>query len=594
MCALQRLSPFLYKLTPEQGFLVKLLSSLALYMVLCILVPAQVDAEEIRSFQSEIRIQSDSSIKVQETFVYDPQESPPRSVYRIFPLRNQTVGGASPRCVVKMNSVTDQFGNPISFSEARLGDNLSVRLGRPKGAQQGEPVSYIITYSAWHTFRYLNGTAEFCWNATGSSWPVELKNVTVNVWFPDNGQSNRPLGVECYVESPDGTRKGTQLINTSAVTLTTDTVGAGESFSVLIGFPENMVRHESLLDKVDLWLDDWWLAVLLPVMCATGLGIVWWYSGRDALVPRADSEVAATAKNDGGSSQPLMPPGLLTPAELGTIIDEQCDIEDVMSTLIDLAVRGVLKIKETDGGGNSSAVHDYEFVKLSSPDSGRLAPHEEKLLELLFPTNEVQPKLSELRLRFFARLNPITDAIYQNLTNGGYFRGNPKNIRNSYCVLGASLGFFGITVAIVFPQFIATSIGLILCGLITFSAAGAMPARTAQGTRARKSILEFKQRLKSISSAELNTLAEADPAIFERLLPHALVLGAVDQWSEKCLAITPGNIAWYEFESLPESQPSQRIVQLGRGLRNIASVFNTQNRAVTRLKEVAEALGGQV
>lgn len=583
------------ELTLRQGFLSKLLVTTALYTVLSILIAQAASAEVLKSFQSDIRLQSDSSIVVKETFTYDPEFAPPRGIYRVFPLKNQTVSGGSPRCEVKVISLTDQDGNPIQYSEARLGDTLSVRLGRPKGASQDGPVTYVLQYSAWHTFRFLSGSSEFVWNVTGNQWPFIIENAIANVWFVDKDSNKKPTGVEAFVESPESTRNATQLWNTSAVTLSATHITPGESLDLLISFPDGIVRHESILDKVDLWWSEWWLAVLMPLACATGIGITWWYSGRDDLSSRLEednSAAEASAESEFGS---LRPPKSLTPAEMGTLIDEQCDIGDVMSTIIDLAVRGVVKIKEIDGTNSTSATpHDYEFVRLHSPVDFVLAPHEQKLLDLLFPNGEIQPMfLSELRWRFFSRLVPINDAIYQNLTVRGFFKGNPKTIRNSFSVLGASLGFFGITLAVVFSQYVSVSIGLILCGLITFSAANSMPARTASGTRARAAVLEFKQRMRTLSDKNTAALAESNPAIFERLLPYALVLGVVDEWIQKCIGVMPNQIAWFEVAS-KSNAPSERLEALGRGMRNISTVFTLQDRATTRLCELAEALGRQV
>ena len=41
------------------------------------------------------------------------------------------------------------------------------------------------------------------------------------------------------------------------------------------------------------------------------------------------------------------PPGM-TPAEAGTLLDDSIDPRDITSTMVDLAVRGYMKIEETD------------------------------------------------------------------------------------------------------------------------------------------------------------------------------------------------------------------------------------------------------
>ena len=45
------------------------------------------------------------------------------------------------------------------------------------------------------------------------------------------------------------------------------------------------------------------------------------------------------------------PPDGLGPAEVGTLVDERVDLRDISAVIIDLAVRGYLKIEEV--GSNS-------------------------------------------------------------------------------------------------------------------------------------------------------------------------------------------------------------------------------------------------
>ena len=42
------------------------------------------------------------------------------------------------------------------------------------------------------------------------------------------------------------------------------------------------------------------------------------------------------------------PPESLTPAEAGTLMDESADMRDITATMVDLAVRGHLRIEERD------------------------------------------------------------------------------------------------------------------------------------------------------------------------------------------------------------------------------------------------------
>ncbi len=57
------------------------------------------------------------------------------------------------------------------------------------------------------------------------------------------------------------------------------------------------------------------------------------------------------------------PPEGLGPAEAGTLIDEKLDMRDISATIIDLAVRGYIKIEEISSKGWFSST-DYRFIRL--------------------------------------------------------------------------------------------------------------------------------------------------------------------------------------------------------------------------------------
>ena len=72
-------------------------------------------------------------------------------------------------------------------------------------------------------------------------------------------------------------------------------------------------------------------------------------------------------------------PDGLTPAEVGTLVDEQVDLRDISATIIDLAVRGYLKIEEVGSNSWFSSGSDYRFIKLREPQG--LKNFEQKLVQ---------------------------------------------------------------------------------------------------------------------------------------------------------------------------------------------------------------------
>jgi len=59
----------------------------------------------------------------------------------------------------------------------------------------------------------------------------------------------------------------------------------------------------------------------------------------------------------------------LTPAEIGTLVDEKLDPRDITSSIVGLAVKGYLTIEETKKEGLILDKEDYYLRKLKEPDA---------------------------------------------------------------------------------------------------------------------------------------------------------------------------------------------------------------------------------
>ena len=97
------------------------------------------------------------------------------------------------------------------------------------------------------------------------------------------------------------------------------------------------------------------LAVMFPL---------WWFKGRDP--------------DPGISIAPMYePPKGVSPAECGTLLDDKIHPRRITSTMVDLAVRGYIKIEETAEKGLVFTHKDYVFHLLKPREQwSDLAPHE--------------------------------------------------------------------------------------------------------------------------------------------------------------------------------------------------------------------------
>ena len=108
---------------------------------------------------------------------------------------------------------------------------------------------------------------------------------------------------------------------------------------------------------------------------------------------------------------------------------------DVTATIVDLAVRGHLRIVELERAHWFSS-RDW---RLEGCRAGRATccAYEKLLYDGLFETGE-QVLLSSLKKTFAARMGKVQTALYEDVTRAGWFRGRPDKVRGVWQVAGLS------------------------------------------------------------------------------------------------------------------------------------------------------------
>ena len=145
------------------------------------------------------------------------------------------------------------------------------------------------------------------------------------------------------------------------------------------------------------------------------------------------------------------PPDGTRPGEIGTLVDEKADPVDVTATLVDLAVRGYLRIEEVPRSNPKKKPKDWTLVQLKDPDGTELE-FEATLLRSLFAGRQ-QVKLSELQTTFASSMATVQTGLYRHVTENGWFLANPRTVRNAWRTAGVALVAIGASVVLYFkPQ----------------------------------------------------------------------------------------------------------------------------------------------
>jgi hypothetical protein len=129
-----------------------------------------VHAEVIRSFDSVVRLNKDTSMDVTETIVMDFEGAQRRGIYRKIPVRYDRYGG-NYSIYLKLLSVTDEKGQARPHVTSSDWGNFEVKIGDPDVYVTGVH-TYRIRYMVRRAVNFFNNAPEVYWNATGNEWPV--------------------------------------------------------------------------------------------------------------------------------------------------------------------------------------------------------------------------------------------------------------------------------------------------------------------------------------------------------------------------------------------------------------------------------------
>jgi uncharacterized membrane protein len=493
--------------------------------------PAQAQ-EKIDSFKVEIKLAEDASLRVTERIVYDFGTESKHGIYRDLPISYRNDYGSFNLRLSDL-SVKDEKGEPYTFSAKKTGKNLRLQIG-DAGSFIGGIKTYIIGYRADRAINFFTDHDELYWNVVGDAWTVGIEETEGRVLLPKAVES-ASLATECFRGAAGSTLRCESIAPDDAggtaenISFQEGALAPGEGLTIAIGLPKGVLTQPSRTSAIFATAQDNWVIILpfFVIVLMTGL---WYAFGRD---PAGRGTIIAE----------YGVPDDLTPAELGTIIDERVDGRDLTAEIINLAVRGYLKILQIEDKVLLFKKENFELLKLKDPDE-TLNRFEKKLLMSLFRGGKKTVKLSELKKEFYQDMKEIKDWIYQSVTEKGYFRTNPQTSRVIYFILG-------IVIASLSPFFISQGliifVSLLASGIIIVIFSFYMPARTKKGALTREKILGLKEYLMIAEKDRLEFFnsPQAKPEVFEKFLPYAMALKVERQWAEKFADIYKEPPTWF-------------------------------------------------
>src|ERR1035437_3986655 len=398
--------------------------STVLPLVLCLfclslVVPASARDWHIERFDTQMSVAQDGVATVTERLdvVFEGEF---HGIYRDIPIEYPGPNGSNYTLFLKVTGVTDGSGHKLKYDSSTQHGNRHLKLYVPDAVDTTRPVE--IQYTVTNAVRWFDGHDELYWNVTGNDWPVPIDSAAAAITFPPNAAGN--LRAQAFT----GAYGSVEQDATAEVRNNTVLVETNNPLSMRGGLTADVYISKGVLTQPSKGTQALWFLrsnpiVLLPLWAFVVMFFFWWTKGRD---PKPDISVAPMYE----------PPKDLTPAEVGTLIDDAVHPRDISSTMVDLAVKGYLKIEETESKVLLFTHRDYTFHALKLPDTWiSLEPHERVMLNHMFNGGATQVRLSDLKNQFYVAIPTMKNDILAELKSKGMYSVDPESA-HAYVLAG--------------------------------------------------------------------------------------------------------------------------------------------------------------
>ena len=140
--------------------------------------------ENIRSYDVQIQIQHDDSLRITETIEYDFGDQPHHGIFRDIPTRLHYDDTYDRTYPLTVESVTGSPGTPVNYSVKSIaGGKTEIKIGDPDQTITGVH-TYTLVYSVGAAMNGFSDHDELYWNAVGDEWNVTIPRATVTVTAP--------------------------------------------------------------------------------------------------------------------------------------------------------------------------------------------------------------------------------------------------------------------------------------------------------------------------------------------------------------------------------------------------------------------------
>jgi uncharacterized membrane protein YgcG len=493
----------------------------------------------VKDFQDTISIAADGTALVSEkiTLAFVGEW---HGIHRTIPVEYPGADGSNYTLFLKVISVTDEDGKKLKYDSSKSGAYRDLKIYLPGAVDTTRVVN--IDYSVRNGVRFFGSNsggnndnyAEFYWNVTGNDWPVPIDHASAFITLPENAVGG--IRAQAFTGAY-GSKQSEANVEVKAANVLFETtrplpMRGGATIDIYI--PAGIIKPPSALTKL-----SWFLGsnpiLFLPFFTFAVMFALWYSVGRDP-----DPGVSVAPQYE--------PPKGICPAEAGTLVDDTIHPRDITSTIVDLAVRGYIKIEEKVDTFLVFHHKDYLFHLLKpreqwGPD---LTPHERVMLENIF-LEGTETQLSSLKNRFYTVIPVVRQDIMSSLKSKGIYLLDPESANGYSIAAGIAIAILVIAIQVMGWMNLFSSVPLVIGSVIVSAIiwwlfARQMTAKTVAGVRTRIAVLGFEEFMNRVDADRIKRMP---PDTFEKFLPYAMALGVEHHWAQAFDGIIKDPPSWY-------------------------------------------------
>ena len=443
--------------------------------------------------------------------------------------------------------VESYYNSSYNFTTDVVKDKPRIKIGSSMVTLGKGGKDYIIKYTYDMGSDPYDGYDEFIFHAYGDYWGTTINNPSIEVTMPKSIEGMTVHFFKDKYRKEDVTNKVSYTITDNKLVASYNGNDLYKSLTVDIELPDNyFINGSNNYGNASL------VCIILCLINLFIIFILWLFFGKDY---HKKAEMVS-----------YLPPRDLCAAELGYMASNGYSKKLVIATIIELASKGLISIREEKKKAyikslkpdekNKSATKKYDDLVESLSDYERIV-----LNEFIDETEEKELKEYKTLYTVFSKVEKALDKDLRWSINEkvGFVL---KYLGLALTCISALLMFLAYSSFEDLPQkiysmyyvgFISVFVMVFLCVIMT--------RRSHFGEDIKVEINGFKKFLVSVEKNKLEELVEEIPHYFFKILPYTYVLNISKKWIEKFndISIPESDIPMRDF-SLLDSMSSDIYV----------------------------------